>query len=198
MKSLEKSALRIKNLSKKETDKFINRHILPNKDIVTIILKAHLYIEKLIEDILISSLAEPKIILKKNISFAKKVDLLEALGINNQIQSNITKELRTTNKIRNNFVHNIEYKITPNDINELLQGVSVPKSFNLRKKLISSLFRQIAYLQALRDICKERPFFFNCMRNKSLYVKDKTFNFKKIFDKDDLKNIVTFLEKLKY
>jgi len=85
---------------------FLNE-VVEGSDTLSIILKAHLYIEYYIDLIIKKKFKRPKEVLKYN--FAKKVEILYSIDLLTPDQNYNIKEL---NRIRNKFAHNIKYDIS--------------------------------------------------------------------------------------
>jgi hypothetical protein len=152
----------------KEFNSFIEDHFDKNNDEMIKILKAHIYVEIIMNDIFMYSLPKPKNLLK-NMKFSKKIDLLEA--ISGEFGSKIIAPLTYLNLLRNKFSHEIDYIITKDDISSLANGLKLT-DINLRSTLIGI----IGYLHALRTITKKLPFLTSCLQSKKLYESDKGFN----------------------
>ncbi len=84
----------------------VNKIIFCEKDSLCLILKSHLYIEILINDIIETEAScNNKYINKK---FSNKI---RTLNQHNIIDTELFNDIKIINDIRNNFAHNFEYKI---------------------------------------------------------------------------------------
>lgn len=83
------------------------------KDLELILLKGHLIIEFLLENLLTNNGLQN---CKKN-SFFKKVEMLKNFSVNNTEElGKVTDHLLALNKIRNQFAHEWDFKISKSDI----------------------------------------------------------------------------------
>ena len=89
--------------SKTLSRNFIKTIFSVNEDRLLILL-SHLYLEKCIEEIIINKFKRPKKILTN--SFKKKVDIIYSLG---ELDENIYHKIILINRIRNKYVHNLDY-----------------------------------------------------------------------------------------
>lgn len=164
---------------KRKMDIFYEAHCLNSNDPLIIILKTHLYIEELINQLFLLVLPEPHKILKKR--FSEKIDILEALSLNVPPDKNnlIVKKMRVINKLRNSFVHKLGNKLTFNDFRELIDKTSMPKGSNVaRLKCALSYF--IGYFHFLLTISKFFPFASTCIRSEKIFKRDKGYSICKI------------------
>ena len=183
-------AERLKAEKIKETDNFYDKHIAANNDILSIVLKTHLFIENLIDEIIEKVFVKPKEIV--NSKFFFKVQIIEALGI---VPTNIINKIKTLNTIRNRFAHNINYRITLKDIKPLIDGYKFKRTDTNIIKCRYGMNAIPGYLQGVKTIYKALPFFMHSIDSKKLYKKDPTFN-KKVFN-EHKKEVIKFLEDLK-
>lgn len=100
----------------KDYGKFLDDTV--SEDELQIILRAHLYIEQELTQLLKIYLKEPDVFLKGRIMFANKLSLTVALGLIPKIVKPAYDKL---NQIRNGYAHNLDYKITDQDIDEIIQ-----------------------------------------------------------------------------
>ena len=184
----KEEAIKLKSKDLSEFNKFLSNHFYASKDDLTKVLKAHLYVEYLIDQILTSSFPNPSKLLRTKFSY--KIDLLEAIG--SEFYMKIIEPLRTLNNIRNKYSHNLNYQPTKYDIYELCKIVELKKE----RTLNAGLFSIISYLHALKTVTISLPYLTACLRGKILFEKDKGFDIKKINEsyKDEAK---VFLESLK-
>jgi len=80
------------------------------------ILKAHLFIERLIDSIIEKKLDKPGSLFKNQLSFSLKLDLAHSLGI---VPDKVLSPIRALNKIRNKYAHDINYEVTIDELNNL-------------------------------------------------------------------------------
>lgn len=116
---------------------------VPNDELL--LLKSHLIAEEMMDRCIIHHLGK-NIAKNLNLSFSKKIILIQGLlGLNDDNQT--LKNIRTINKIRNNFAHNLDYDIK-NDLLNLINEISdqVVSNENEEKKYIGYLGISISYL----------------------------------------------------
>ena len=161
-----------KNLDLKiesEIKAFWDKHCSGETDELTIILKCHLFIETCLNDLISLSLPNPEIILEKS-SFFQKIILFEALNVS--LNKSLIKKLKAINKIRNNYIHNLDKSFTEKELRWLKKNLSVKtKDFSF-KDILSNLHYLIGYFHAERTITRSFPFIANLKRNDALIKKD--------------------------
>ncbi len=196
IESLRRIAKDLKKEAAKETEKFNKKHILPSKEILTLVLKAHLFVEYLIDEIIKASFSNPNKILNKR-KFSDKVNLLEAIGIeDSKSEYRLLRKIRALNDIRNKFAHNLNYKLNPEDLEPLIETNKTGDKETDMTKLKRALFGVIGYLQATRDISRTLPFVIACFRSDKLFKKDICYDIGKLL-KDYEKELYTFFKSLK-
>lgn len=174
---------------KKATDAFYSTHIKGNHDILSIVLKSHLYVEFIIDEILKLVLINPNKILKKR--FSDKIDLFESLDL---VTPDIYKKLRILNGIRNKFSHDLNYSFTRNDFSDLRASNEQNKPNVALLKFVDFL---IGYLHAFKGVYETIPFVFTCAKNKAIFNRDVNFKKKNIINKKNLSKVIKFLEQSK-
>lgn len=174
MKSIKRKIKKIKTVADKEHKNFCDRHLKNQKDPTILILKSHLYIENILDQILKEVLPNPKKLLDKK--FSEKIDIFEALNIS----PNITEKLRTLNKIRNKFSHNLDYNLTKKNLEPLIKGLKLNKKSKISILLNYSLGWLTGYLTALKCINSILPFLSSCANNRNIFDKDPGFDFSSI------------------
>jgi len=170
------TGVKIFNKSIEEAMTLYNKHLKGTEDIQGLVLKTHLIVEKLINDIILLSFIQPKEIIK--MKFSVKLAIYEAMNID---FSNATiKELKILNKIRNRFAHNLNYiiprstllQLIPEDKKHELNGtVEILKSFGLYT---------LSFLIGTKSTLQKFPYLFICVQNRKLYEKDVGFNYNNI------------------
>jgi hypothetical protein len=104
------------NLDFNELDELSVQHMIFETNELSSILKGHLFIETILETLLKRNLKNPEELLKQQLSFSLKLNLVSSLGI---LPNNHIGPIRALNKIRNNYAHNLNYHITIAEINQL-------------------------------------------------------------------------------
>jgi len=100
----------------------IQQHIVDeNSDAVSLILRAHLLAEHLIEGLLESYLEEKaKPILELELNFYKKLQLIEGYEL---LPKNLIISIKKLNKLRNRCAHTLGMKITNEEIKPLFAEI---------------------------------------------------------------------------
>lgn len=158
---------------KKEMDKFFKNHWLSSNDILTIILKTHLYIEICMDSLFVKLLPKPQKILKKR--FADKIDLFEALALNYPPDEKglFIEKLRAINRIRNSFAHDLNKDLSLEDIKPLLKNLRINSNTSKITRLKVGLQHLIGYLHFMKIFNETFPFAASCMRNEKNFKRDK-------------------------
>jgi len=87
---------------------------------LSVILRGHLLIERVIQTLISAKMNEPDIFFGNNrVTFEMKVDLAVALGVLSKTHSDSAKAL---NKIRNAYAHREDHKLTLKELNSLKIG----------------------------------------------------------------------------
>ncbi len=98
------------------------------EDILSFIVKGHLYCEAALGEILRQDFKHPEMVDIDRLGFSTKVNLCTALGI---VWLDLRPGLLKLNSLRNKIVHNLEYEIQERDQAELINEIksSLGKSF---------------------------------------------------------------------
>src|SRR5690554_5207536 len=101
-------------------DKVVARFnkLIPDKDIELIILKGHLLIEEILQDILEYFTKNRKYLLEINLTFYQKLYLCRSLV--SFFHPHIFDSIKLLNEIRNNLAHNLEPKDFNKKIDKLI------------------------------------------------------------------------------
>ena len=106
--------MNFKDLKFEELDNLaVQRLIFDTKELDSI-LKAHLFIERIIESLIEPKLTNPDAFLKNQVSFNLKVDLAYSLGV---LSSKILSPIKGLNNIRNKYAHQLDYHVTADELN---------------------------------------------------------------------------------
>jgi hypothetical protein len=90
-------------------------------DPLQIIVRGHLYVEASLNRLISLRFLFPKAFDLANMHYPAKVDLALALGV---LHKDDAGSLRALNTLRNRLAHNIEHKVTPKDVRQLLDTMS--------------------------------------------------------------------------
>jgi len=177
----------LQDLAERETKEFTD--YFKGQDDISIVLKSHLYIESIINNIF--KLVFPSDSKIADLTFSKKIDVLESLDLS--VNKRLVIILRGLNKLRNNFAHNYKYELKEEDIarmGHILPHRKIKKNLRLKYRLNSLIYYAIGHLHFIRAFEDIYPFFSACLRNDSIFKRDKFYDKKKIFDNvpDDFLN----------
>jgi len=78
-----------------------------------IILKGHIFIEKVLETLISNNLSNPDALFKSRRSFELKVDIARAMGL---INEKYVSAFKAINNVRNNYAHKHGYKVSIEDL----------------------------------------------------------------------------------
>ncbi|EMX0194226.1 hypothetical protein CN917_28425 [Bacillus thuringiensis] len=104
---------------------------LMNEEPMYIVIKGHLYIEYGMQQLLDSSVANPKYM--PNLSFSNKIKWLVTLGL---IDKTTKTVLEAINKIRNNYAHELMLEITLDEIYDFIHKFSQKDQETIKKAII--------------------------------------------------------------
>ncbi|HFZ1934810.1 hypothetical protein I5N09_19580 [Serratia marcescens] len=102
------------DLSYRELDHHAMERLVFDEEELSPILKGHIFIEKVLETLISRNLVEPKAFFKGNRSFDLKVDLALSMGL---IDEHYYSAFKAINKVRNNYAHKHDYKVSFSDLN---------------------------------------------------------------------------------
>jgi uncharacterized protein YutE (UPF0331/DUF86 family) len=160
----------IENVKKRlhrDHTKRMHQILSSQNNLLSIVLKGHLIIEGLIDDILQTyNGGEGNMRDKK---FSEKIDILKFCSI---ISLQTYEKLKTLNKIRNSFAHNLNYKLTHEDIDWLLKGNSGKIPRRKSDKIIQGIICQIGYLDFLKYFNQYYPFLATDLARHKVFQKD--------------------------
>ncbi len=88
---------------------------------VEVLLRGHLWLENAVIDLITAELHNPRPLNVDRMTFANKVNLVEALGL---VGQNDADTLRELNKIRNRLAHDLHGEPTLDDLSRLEGGLS--------------------------------------------------------------------------
>ena len=94
----------------------IQRLVFDNEEISPV-LKGHIFIENVLEDLISYHLKEPKALFSNRRSFELKIDLAKAMGL---IDAKHYSAFKCLNNIRNKYAHKHDYAVHLRDLNGLI------------------------------------------------------------------------------
>ncbi len=108
--------MRFKDLKYDELDNLTVQHFIFDTKELDSILKAHLFIERLVDSLIEEKLDKPESFLKNQVSFNLKVDLAHSLGV---LTDRLVSSIKSLNSIRNKYAHNLDYQVSFDELNSL-------------------------------------------------------------------------------
>ena len=102
------------SLSFHELDEQVIQKLIFDEEEMSPILKGHIFIEKVLETLISNNLSNSKAFFKRTRSFDLKVELAFAMGL---IDEKHFSAFKAINKVRNNYAHKHEYRVTIEDLN---------------------------------------------------------------------------------
>lgn len=145
-------------------------------DELSLVLKSHLEVEKIINNLILIILPKPSKIIKEY-TFTQKINLLEALNM--FPKPLIYEKLRKLNDIRNDFSHEQKSTLKEEDVLVLEKGYDA-KAESVQKRYISSIYRIIGYLLAIHDANLVLPYLESCQRNNAILARDPGYKIKEV------------------
>lgn len=115
-------------------------------DSLTMVVKAHLYIESALSKLIETYLENPKALDLGRMPFSQKVQLGISLGL---IQGGERKALVDLNRIRNRFVHDLEAELDEDDASGLLAELSPNDQRRVKRFLATFGISQATYMETL-------------------------------------------------
>lgn len=124
-------ALLLQNLPKKSKSLVMNliKDIFKIEEPRLLVLKVHLYMEIIVNEILKKNLKQPEIL--DNYSFYQKVNILKAIGIFN---NSLSDDLLYLNKLRNHFAHDLRYDVAELDLSQFSDMKTVYSLINYKRR----------------------------------------------------------------
>lgn len=112
-------------------------------DILMVILKVHLYIEKEMMELTNIYFKHPKKL--NDYSFKKRLDLLYALGV---IEKELFDPIKTINEIRNQLSHRLDFEYTEDSYKKIYNSLSndILKEFKLDLEVNRMLTKNLDYV----------------------------------------------------
>lgn len=106
--------LNFNHFSYDELDEYAMERLIFDDEEISPILKGHIFIEKILEELLSKNMHNPSIFFNKSRSFDLKVDLAHAMGL---IDTKYYSAFKAINKVRNNYAHKHDYKVSISELN---------------------------------------------------------------------------------
>ncbi len=128
----------------------LERHLRAKDDIEMILLKGHLVLEQVLNQMLLGYIGKEEDLVSLNLMFSKKIDLLIALSGGHYDKDDIY-QLREINRIRNKLAHNLEFNDYHADLKAWACHVVgyTPKSINRKTTYRSTVLKAFYFLSAM-------------------------------------------------
>lgn len=104
------------NMSFNELDELAVKHLIFDTNELNSLLKGHLFIERVLDTLVKKALLKPELLFNQQLTFSFKVNLAASLGV---LPEEYWGPIKALNKIRNNYVHDLNYQVTPSELNQL-------------------------------------------------------------------------------
>jgi hypothetical protein len=178
----------------KDQKKFNKEYFKNIDDALTITIKGHLYIEKQLNDLLDILLVDPSYF--KAGKFSTKVEILNAMNFSPAL--NLTDALKSINRIRNNYSHQLDIGIRIEDV-EIQKLRKIFQSYRKEQNTVESELKHlinltILYLLILKVCWSGFPIALNLAANYDRYSSDK--NLLEVGKAINLKNVATVIREL--
>jgi hypothetical protein len=108
--------MKFNELKHDELDNIAVQHLIFDTKELGSILKAHLYIERLIESLIEEKLEKPESFFRNQVSFNLKIDLAHSLGI---LSDRLISPIKSLNSIRNKYAHSLDFQVSFEELNSL-------------------------------------------------------------------------------
>jgi hypothetical protein len=129
------------------------KHVAQERDVLNLTLKAHLYIENFLEEILKRKFMHGAILLNnRDVTFSLKLDILRA---KNYLDEKLYHDIRLINRLRNKFAHELTFDIGSFDMSQfsycegLYQDVRTKKA-ETRRLVNIHIFKHVLLYLLLR------------------------------------------------
>jgi hypothetical protein len=99
-----------------ELDHHAMEQLVFESDEISLLLRGHIFIEKILETLISDNLKNPEALFSKNRSFDLKVNLAKAMAL---IDEKYNSAFKALNNIRNNYAHGPSYKVTFKELSGL-------------------------------------------------------------------------------
>ncbi|MEN9921002.1 MAG: hypothetical protein RL538_895 [Candidatus Parcubacteria bacterium] len=152
-------------------DKTLGSFLTEENPFLTATLNCHLATEVLLDKMLSKWVKDTpaKTLLPKY--YKPKLDLLLIIGI---LKPEVYKNMMSVNKLRTKFAHEIDYKVTRDDI--LLLGYGYNETESLYLNLTIALASSLGYLVSNAQLFMEQPFSTLLMTRIGLFKTDPSFS----------------------
>jgi len=106
------------NFKAEYVDKYFSAAIFMSSDPLSVVLKAHMLVENLIERLIASRLKKENILDERDFTFHLKIKLIESMNL---LTEDLLVSIRRLNKIRNDLAHEIKTDFEQLDISDVLK-----------------------------------------------------------------------------
>jgi hypothetical protein len=129
----------------------LDEHIRSQSDPELLLLKGHLILELCLNEFLLAHIPDPDNLDKLNLTFARKLDLINALGHKlYTLNSAGSEQIRELNRIRNKLAHTLDFSLYEADFKKWACSVVgyTPKTLNRRPTYIKTVRKAFYILTA--------------------------------------------------
>lgn len=128
----------------------LEKHLKKADEIEVILLKGHLILEQILNELLSCHIKSEKSLNSLNLLFSKKLDLLIALDGEHFLNSEI-KHLREINRIRNKLAHKIDFSEYHKDLKAWACAVVgyTPSTINRKRTYKNTLIKAFYFLSGI-------------------------------------------------
>ncbi|QJF16999.1 hypothetical protein HHA33_10800 [Phytobacter diazotrophicus] len=106
--------MNFEDLSFEMLDQYAMERLVFDEEELSPILKGHIFIEKILENLISRNFVDQKVFFKSTRSFDLKVDLALAMGL---IDEKYYSAFKAINKVRNGYAHKHDYKVSLAELN---------------------------------------------------------------------------------
>lgn len=151
-------------------DKTLGKFLTEENSFLTMTLNSHLATEVILDKML-KKWAGEKLEQKLPKYYMQKLDLLLIIGI---LKEEVYANMKSVNKLRTKFAHQIDYKVTKEDVLSLGYGYDETKSLYLNLGI--GLASSIGFLISAAQLFIEQPFSSLLISKLELFKNDPSFS----------------------
>lgn len=120
---------------------------------LVVLIKAHLWVERSLNEILEAKLEAPEALKVEGMQFGNKVNLLAALGL---LAERWAAPIRRLNTMRNHAAHRLDWDLTDDEAEALIRDIErdadVRPATTVNARLVRALVYVLGYLEGQRRI----------------------------------------------
>ena len=149
--------------------KALEKHLRDTDEIEVILLKGHLILEQVLNELLSAHIKSQKSLNSLNLLFSKKLDLFVALQDGERLLKAEVEQLRKINRIRNKLAHRLDFSEYHSDLKSWACAVVgyTPATINRKRTYRNTLIKAFYLLSGiLSGVARGRKAFGNYKSNK--------------------------------